>query len=188
MRRYLLVLVLCLLLAPLAASAVPPPPAPDNAALKRQMQELERVLNNTLSHMFGDRPFAVLQEAKSAYIPGFGVVAHMELNLYPMRFVWPFSPQPYSPKELKTEHEQKIVRLKELRLALRDLLVAQAGNLTQLSDEESLAVIVHFYNQREYPEIPGQLVVQARRQALLTLQGRKAEPAEWAKVIASWEY
>ncbi len=183
------VLVLAALLG-WAACCLAAPPAENAAVLKRQMQEFERVLNNALQQMFENRPFAVLQEPKSAYLPGFGLIVHAEVNLYPMRMVMPFSPAPYSETELKLERTQKLQRLKQLQDRLRELLLAESASLGQVSAEENVAVIIHLYNPRPYPEIPGQIVVQARRQALLELQGegRKPAPAELAKVIALREF
>ena len=156
------------------------------AELKRQMQQLERAVNTSLQQAFGNRPFAVLQEPKSAYLAGFGVVVHAEVNLYPMRFISPFSRDPFSEKELKTERQQKQKRLQELQSRLRDLLLAESVGLTQLGAEENLAVVIHLFNPRPYPEIPGQVVLQAPRKALLELQdgGRKPGSAGLARVIS----
>ena len=156
------------------------------AEMKRQMQQLERAVNTSLQQMFENRPFAVLQEPKSAYLAGFGIVIHAEVNLYPMRFISPFARDPYSEKELKTEREQKRKRLQQLQSRLRKLLLAESAELTQLGPEENLAVVIHLFNPRPYPEIPGQLVLQAPRKALLELQGQggKPGPAELARVIS----
>ena len=156
------------------------------AELKRQMQQLERALNSSLRQTFGNRPFAVLQEPKSAYLAGFGVVVHAEVNLYPMRFISPFSRDPYSEKELRTEREQKQKRLQQLQSRLRELLLTESAGLTKLGAEESLAVVIHLFNPRAYPEIPGQVVLQAQRKSLLELQdqGREPGPAELARVIS----
>ena len=154
--------------------------------LKRQMQQLERAVNTSLQQMFENRPFAVLQEAKSVYLAGFGVMVHAEVNLYPMRFISPFALRPYSEKELKTEREQKRKRLQQLQSRLRDLLLTESAGLTQLGAEENLAVVIHFFNPRPYPEIPGQVILQAQRQALLELQdgGRKPGSTGLARVIS----
>jgi len=175
-----------LLLLAVAASSVGA--AENQAALKRQMQEFERVLSVTLGHMFQQQPFVVLQEPKAAYLPGFGVVAHTELNLYPLRWLFPFSTEKYSEQELRTEREQKLLRLRELEKQLRELLLAQSAALTQLGPDESMAVIIHLYNPRPYPDIPNQVVMQGRRQSLAELQGRKPSPAELARVITLREF
>ncbi len=156
------------------------------AELKRQMQQLELAVNASLQQMFENRPFAVLQEPKSAYLAGFGVMVHAEVNLYPMRFISPFAPSAFSEKELKTEREQKRRRLQQLQSRLRDLLLAESAGLTQLGAEENLALVIHLFNPRPYPEIPGQVVLQAQRQALLELQdgGRKPGSAGLARVIS----
>ncbi len=184
--RFSFLIVLLFLVA-----APPPAKAADNpAALKRQMQEFERVLNQAMVQMFENRPFAILQEPKSVYLPGFGIVVHTELNLYPMRWITPFSLEPYSEKELKTEREQKAERLKNVNGRLRDLLLAQSVAFSQVNAEENLAVVIHLYNPRYFPEIPSQVVAMARRRALLDLQGdgRKPAPEELARAITVREF
>ena len=175
-----LVLVLALAMAPAARAA-------ENAVvLKRQMLDFERTLTLTLAQMFENRPFAVLQEPKSVYLPGFGAVLHTEVNLYPMRFLLPFDQPSYSEKEIKTEREQMIQRLKELETRLRELLLAQSTALAQLGGHENIAIVIHLFNPRQVPEIPGQVVAQARRQALLDLQadGRKPAAADLTRVVS----
>ncbi len=174
----------------LATSPAAARAAENNAALKRQMQEFERGLNQTIIQMFGTQFFVFLQEPKAAYLPGFGVVVHAEVNLYPMRFIMPFAPQPYSEQELKTEREQKLARMKVMQKGLQEMLVAQGRALGQLSGEEQVAVVIHLYNPRTYPEIPSQVILQARRQALLDLAERagKPDPIELAKAITLREF
>lgn len=174
------------LAAALATVTLCAAPAENNAVLKRQMQEVERAL----LRMFEVQSLIILQEPKSAYLPGFGIVVHAEVNLYPMRNIMPFAPQPYSEQELKTEREQKLLRLRTMQKQLQELLLAQSRLLTQVNGEENLALVIHLYNPRSYPGIPSQVVVQARRQALLSLQeqARKPGPDELAKVILVREF
>jgi len=184
-RKLMGVVLFALAVTPLLAA----PPA-DNTPLKRQMQDFERALNQSIIQMFGTQFFVFLQEPKAAYLPGFGVVVHAEVNLHPMRFIMPFAPQPYSEQELKTEREQKLARMKVMQKGLQDLLLAQGRALTQLSGEEQVAVVIHLYNPRTYPEIPSQVLLQARRQALLDVRERegKPDPIELAKAINLREF
>ena len=62
----------------------------DYPAIKRQMQLFESLLNTALKQRF-EQPFGILQEAKGTYLEGFGAVFSLEVNLYPMRVMSPWS-------------------------------------------------------------------------------------------------
>ena len=181
------------LLAGVSAAAPPPQTSASGrefAALKRQMDQFDQQLRDALLKMFEARPFVILGEPKSTYLEGFGVVVHAELNLYPVAVLSPFISKQALDNEIKLEQEQKPLRLKELRTRLREMLVEQGAALTQLSSEESVAIVIHLFNVRQQANIPGQVVAQARRQALLELKARGAapEPAALARAITLREF
>lgn len=186
----LMALALSLALAGPAGAA--PPSNDSQALLKQQMREFEAAVDSTLRQMFSDsRPFTVLEQPKATYLDGFGIVVHAEINLYPTSAnLMPFMTGQSLDRELKNEREQKQVRLRQLQARLQSLLLEQSGPLSQLRDGESMAVVIHLFNPRPFPEIPGQIVVQARRQALLALQvqGRKIEPEDLAKTVSLREF
>jgi DNA-binding response OmpR family regulator len=88
------------------------------------------------------------------------------------------------------EQEQKPLRLQELRNRLREMLVEQGTALTQLPSEENVAIVIHLFNVRQQANIPGQVVAQARRQALLELTARGAAPerAALARAVSLREF
>ena len=120
---------------------------------------------------FRVRPMAVLEEPKSIYLDGFGVVVHAEVNLYPTTILTLFQSPQAMANDLKCEREQKGQRLKQLQTRLRELLLAQSAALSELSADSSLAVVIHFFNARPYPEIPGQIVVQGPPEAMARCKG-----------------
>src|SRR5690348_5138233 len=65
-----------------AASAASAPA--NTAALRSEVQQFAATLNRDVQTVL-DHPFAMLQDAKGIYLPRFGVVFHMELNLAPLR-------------------------------------------------------------------------------------------------------
>jgi len=175
--------------------AAPPPQtatsaAQQNAALKAQMDQFGQMLADALVKMFDSRPIFILERPKGAYLDGFGVIVHTELNLYPMAPLSPFNSQAALDVEIKKEAEQKPLRLKQLQDRLRELLLEQSAAMSLLPRDQNLAIVIHLYNARSDPRIPSQIVVQARRQALLDLQadGRKPAPAALARAINLREF
>lgn len=158
----------------------------NTATLLPQMQGFERSVNGMLRGMFEGNPFNLLGEARAAYLDGFGVVVSAEVNLYPSTVLGAFmSPQALQ-QEMKNEREQKPVRLKQLQARLRELLVSQSAALTELGPDDSLALVINLFNPRPQPDVPNQIVIQAKRQVLLNLQaqGKKPTPDELLKVVA----
>jgi hypothetical protein len=190
--RAILAALLIALLGVFAAAPAPQAGAPgrDFAALKRQMDQFDQRLQDALLKMFEARPFVILGEPKSTYLEGFGVVVHAELNLYPVAVLSPFTSKQALDNEIKLEQEQKPLRLRELRNRLREVLVEQGAALTQLPSEENVAIVIHLFNVRQQANIPGQVVAQARRQALLELKARGAapEPAALARAVSLREF
>jgi hypothetical protein len=170
-----------------AAKQQPAVPRPDSP-IKQQLKDFERFADGALRNMYGDQAFGILQEPKAAYVPGFGVIVHVEVNLYQMRMLTPFGRPYYSEEELKTEREQKAARLKQLRVNLRELLIQEAARLAKLGSTENAALVVHLFNQRPYPEVPDQVVVSGSVPALAALEGRTPQPAELEKLVSLREF
>lgn len=178
----------------LAAHAAAAPPqaaaARPGDALKAQMSELENSLPAGLLGMFPSRAFVMLGQPRSTYLEGFGVVVQAEFNLYPMAGLSPFNSRESLEAEMKREEEQKPVRLKALRTRLRELLLEQSVRLTELPDGDSVAIVIHLFNARPLPNIPNQVIVQAKREALLKLKagGRAPEGAALAQAVSLREF
>jgi hypothetical protein len=171
--------VLVFLFAATAAVAQQaPPPALDFAAIKRETQLFETVLNTAVQQRF-EQPFLLLQETKGAYLEGYGVVFTLEVSLYPMRLRTPFAAAPYSDKELVNARTQKLQRTKEMETLIRDLLRDHGMGLRSLPPDESIAVVVHLFNQTEQRDMPTQLAVQVKKQWLQEAAGRKLNAAEF---------
>ena len=96
MRKLLSVAMLGVLSAlGLCASAWGQMPTPDYSALLRQMRILQAVIDETMAQTFA-LPFGLLQKTQGTYLPDFGVVFSLEVNLYPVRVPSPFDPRPLS--------------------------------------------------------------------------------------------
>ena len=146
----------------------------DLRALRQQLQSFQTVLNRNIQQNF-EHPFALLQDAKGIYLPWFGVAFHMEVNLYPLRMISPFAPEPYSPEELRKAKESKLERISQLKEQLRQLLLEHAVDLGVVPGEQNVAIVVHLFNlpSERSDDLPTQLVIGASRRTLLDYQARR---------------
>jgi hypothetical protein len=138
----------------------------DLVALKAQMRVLEAVVNETLAQTFVP-PFGVLEKAKGSYLPDFGVVFSLEVNLYPIRVPSPFDMRPLSKEELEKARKAKLERIGIIKQTLPRLLADHASALRELSANDSIAVVVHlFYVPVEGDNLPSQVVIEVKKSDL----------------------
>ena len=154
----------------------------DLRALKVQLTAFERIVNRDMTQAFAS-PFALLQDVKGAYLPGFGVVFHLEMNLHPLRMISVFDLRPYSGEELRQAREAKLERVRELKTRLSALLLEHGTALTEMPADENVAVVVHLFNMPSEKDggLPAQLVMETSRRSLLDAQAQKMSAAEFEK-------
>ena len=155
--------------------------APDYPMIRRQVELFETLIDKALNQRF-ERPFGILQETKGTYLEGYGAVFTVEVNLFPMRWMSPFSP-PYTEKEVREARNRKLERMREAEALVKDLLREHGPALDFLRPDERVAVVVHLFNTGEHRDLPSQLIVQARRQALLDAVGQKLSAAEFRQKL-----
>lgn len=138
-------------------------PAPDSSALKGQMQVFEAILDKTMEQTF-ERPFGLLEKTKGSYLPGYGVVFTLQVNLYPVRVPTPFDQRPLSEEELRKARSVKLERIETIKRSVPRLLADHAAGLREFGPEDTVAVIVHlFHYQAEGEKLPTQLVLQVKK-------------------------
>lgn len=158
---------------------------PDYSTIKKQTQLFETVLDTAMRQHFDDpEHFLMLQAPRGAYLEGYGVVFTMEVNLYTMRYRSPFDASPYSQKEISTARAVKLARTKDLEALLRDVLRNNGMGLDFVPADESVAVVVHLFNQAEHRDLPSQLAVQTKKQWLQEAAGRKLSAAEFRQKLS----
>ncbi len=151
-------------------------------ALKEQMTVFQNLLNRSIQQSF-EQPFSLLQDTKGSYLPNFGVVFHLEMNLHPLRLISPFDMRPYTPEELRKARADKLQRIEQLKDRLSELLLEQGGKLTALPAERRIAMAVHLFNlpSEQSEDLPTQLVIETTRQALLDAQAQRLSAKEFQK-------
>jgi hypothetical protein len=172
-----------------AAGAAAEPPDADRGALRKQVQQFQETLNRDLQTTF-EHPFSLLQDAKGIYLPHYGVVFHMELNLAPLRTLNAFDVRPYTEQELQQARENKLQRIRELKNHLSDLLRQHASELAAVPVEQSVAIVVHLFNlSSERTEgLPMQIIVEVPRSALTGSQALAATAEEFRKSVSFFDF
>jgi hypothetical protein len=163
-------------------------PEIDMKALKVQLTAFEQIVNRDMAQAFPS-PFALLQDVKGAYLPGFGVVFHLEMNLHPLRMISMFDRRPYSAEELQKAREAKLERIRELKARMSALLLGHGSKLTEMPADENVAMVVHLFNLPSESEgLPTQLVLETSRRELLEAQAQRMPAAEFEKRQAFLEF
>jgi len=136
---------------------------PSSTALKAQMKVLEAVINENMGQTFS-LPFGLLEKAKGTYLPNFGVVFSLEVNLYLVRVPNPFDLRPLSQEELAKARRVKLERIRTVEQAVPRLLADHASTLRAIGPDESIAVVVHlFHLQAEGESLPTQIIMEVKK-------------------------
>ena len=163
---------------------------PENsAALRGEVQQFAATLNRDLQTVL-DHPFAMLQDAKGIYLPRFGVVFHMELNLAPLRTLSAFDVRPYTDQELRQARDSKVERIKELKNHLSDLLQSHGADLSAIPPDQNVAVVVHLFNMpsERTDGLPTQIVVEVSRGVLADPGVQRASAEEFRKKVSYFDF
>jgi hypothetical protein len=163
------------------ASAAMEPPA---------LKAVEAAINDRFRSGLND-PFDLLGTARGSYLPGYGAVFTVEMNLVtlpPLTFS-PFSHAP-SPQELTALRDRKVKKLAALRDAMHDLMLMAGSTLTTLGGDERVTMEAFLFNYRweKTAGLPHKLVMTAERQKLVDAKASKLSAADLAAIIQETEY
>lgn len=141
--------------------------------LKGEMKVLSAAIDAKLSQTFAP-PFGVLEKTKGTYLPDFGVLFSLEVNLYPTRIPTPFDSRALTAQEIAKADKIKRERIKVIQQSVTRLLSDYSGSLRGLGPGESAAVVVHLFQVQEQDEkIPAQLVLEVKKADLDQYQDKK---------------
>jgi hypothetical protein len=140
--------------------------APGYGRLKGEMKVLSAVIDEAMAQTFSP-PFGVLQKAKGTFLPDFGVVFTLEVNLYPVSFQKLLQVRPPTESELAHQLKAKKERIQTIRQMVPRLLADHARGLRDVDSDEYVAVVVQlFYVQTGTEELPTQVVVEVKKHTL----------------------
>ena len=157
----------------------------DLRALRGQMETFQKLVNRSIQENF-ETPFALLQDTKGIYLPGYGVAFHLEVNLHPLRTIYPFDTRPYTAEELQKAKQSKLNRIRDLKTQLSNLLMAHGSDLSAMAPEENIAIVANLFNlPSEDPDLPAQLVMTINRRLLLDARTQRLTAEEFQKAGSS---
>jgi hypothetical protein len=165
------------------------PIAAQLATLRAQVQQFQALINRELQTAL-DHPFGMLQDPKGIYLPHFGVVFHMELNLAPMRMMTMFDTRPYTEEELQQTRQTKLQRIREMESHLSELLREHGAELSAVPPDQNVAVVVHLFNMpsERTDGLPTQIVVEVSRGVLADPQTRVSSLEEFRKQVRVFDF
>ena len=154
------------------------------------LRAVEAAMNDRFRSGLND-PFDLLGTARGSYLPGYGAVFTVELNLVtlsPLAYS-PFN-QAAAPQEVAALHDRKMKKLAVLRDAMHDLMLMAGSTLTTLGGDERVTMEAFLFNYRweKTAGLPHKLVMSAERQKLVAAKGSKLSGADLAAIIQETEY
>jgi hypothetical protein len=189
--HFAVAILLSIVAASSPAQAAGPAALPnvDVVALRNQVRQFQETLNRDLQATF-EHPFALLQDVKGTYLPRYGVVFHMELNLAPLRALSAFDLRPYTEQELRQAREAKIERIRQLKDQLSNLLEQHGGEFAAMPPDQSIAIVVHLFNlpSERTDGLPTQVGVEVSRSVLADAAARKAPAEEFRKEVSFFDF
>jgi hypothetical protein len=139
------ILTLCLSF-PLIVRAQGSDTARDNgvnyASVKQDLAVFQGVIDTTAKQSIqGFIP--LLSSTKGIYLPEYGAVFSLEVNLYQIRPLTPFDLRPHTQKELEDAYAQMMGRMESLKNNLIRAMGEHGAALASLRPEDHLTVVVH---------------------------------------------
>ncbi len=182
MKRWLLVAV--------AAVAAAIAALPANPAVNREdLAALERMFDSRIASYNPNDPFHLLGNTRGFYLEDYGVLFSLELNLVAAAVVTPFRPA-YTPEQLEQLRLKKIARLGDLKNMMQAQMVDSALRLNSVPLDQRVAVGVSIFRfgWEDSRGIPSQILMEARRQALVDFESGNLDAAGLREAIRIQEF
>jgi hypothetical protein len=174
----------------LAGSFVQAGSAPQKDELKKLKDEIglmDSVLNQSISQAFAT-PFGVLDDARGAYLPGYGVVIDFELNLSPASAsMGPFSSPP-TPQQERARLEEETRRGGQAKELAEKVLADFGHTLSDLPPRESVAIVIHTVAVREQGLQRSVIIVQAAKESIDQYRANAIDRAAFLRKLEIVEY
>ena len=133
----------------------------DFATTRREIRQFEAILNDVLSSTFASSPFALVQEPKGVYLPGYGVTFSFLINIHRAILKTPFGD------------------------------VRQGVEVTPELKKDEFVTIVAFFEDRNFPDEPNEnktLLLSVQKKDLDELGHKNDRAAEFRQRMRIIEY
>ncbi len=164
-----------------------PPSVPgslDYAAIKKDLVVFQGVIDTTVKQNVGG-PFPLLASTRGTYLPEYGALFNLEVNLYQIRQRSPFDLRPHTEKELNDAYNLMVKRLENLKERLVRVMGEHGASLEQLKPNDSLTVIVHLFsveNEVKKP-VPSQMILKLKKTYISDYRESRLSLADLAKKV-----
>jgi len=123
----------------------------DYGMAQQDILRFEMVINGVLNSTFSSSPFAVVQKAKGAYLPGYGISLSFLINIHRAVINTPFGQVVRSGEGISPELKKR--RIEELKEKLIRVLQENGDSFRQLRNDDYVTV-VGFFEDRNIPDEP----------------------------------
>ncbi len=152
-RMHTVLLALVLGHSPLSAQSAKGPQNGTDAKVdfnlaRREIQNVEGIINSVINSTFSSSPFALAQKARGAYLPGYGITFNFLVNIHRAVIATPFGDTRRFPEMMPEEKKKRIEEIKE---KLVRLLFDHGDGLRQLRKDESVTIVA-FIEDRNFPD------------------------------------
>jgi hypothetical protein len=156
----------------------------DYPAIKRDLAVFQGVVDTTVKQTVpGFLP--VLGSTKGVYLPEYGAVFGLEVNLYRIRQLSPFDLRPLSQQELEEAYTLAMKRLDSVKGNLIKVMGEHGSALGPLKPPDYLTVVVYIFpvETGTAHSLPSQLVLRAKRSMINDYRENKLSFPDFAKKV-----
>jgi hypothetical protein len=159
---------------------------PDLKKIKEEIGLMESVLNEGLQQNFSGT-FVLLDKARGAYLPKYGVTFSFEVNLIPSSGMGPFTPPP-SPEALKVQQKATAQRREQAK-ALAEKTLADFGHtLSALDPKEFVTIVIHTVDIQPSGLAKGTIVIQCDKQMIDAYRANSMDLGTFLRKLTLVEY
>jgi hypothetical protein len=156
----------------------------DYSAIKRDLAVFQGVVDTTVKQTVpGFLP--LLGSTKGVYLPEYGVVFGLEVNLYRIRQLSPFDLRPHSQQELEEAYTLAVKRLDSIKENLIKVMGEHGSALGPLKLQDYLTVVVYLLPVETGTgrSLPSQMVMRAKRAVINDYRENKLSFSEFARKV-----
>jgi len=156
----------------------------DYNAIKKDLAVFQGVIDTTVKQII-QGPFSILGSTKGTYLPEYGAVFNLEVNLYQIRQLSPFDFRPHTEKELNDAHDLMMKRIEILKEGLVKAMGEHGSSLGQLKPNDYLTVVVHLFSVEAEAKrpAPSQMILRVKKSFITDYRENKLPPGDLAKKV-----